>query len=187
MRRIMTDDPAKVSFFSDPAEVRRLLESIGAGGAIAVAVDCGLANPRTLPAITELVAGGCIAVTGRETVVADIYRLTQKGAALTRAAGIDPAVSREENLAPAGSAEKDCHAAIEALAAKFFAIIASHYQSKTSSRSNVTDVLNALACVAGTVIAGTKGAAPENDTDALGFFRAALDQQIAVLTLEADE
>lgn len=169
--------------FTDQTETRRLLESLGRGGALGVPCDCQLASPKTLPVITELVRHGCILWRGRETVATDLYTLTPVGAALCRSAGIPCADGAEEGE-PAASAtappvievRADAEA-VDALTLEIMGHVKRHMLIPPPSPQNVIEAVNALAVAAGLVIAGTG----PNQQQVLGFFFHLVKQQAKLM------
>jgi hypothetical protein len=164
--------------FNDPAEARRLLEGLGAAGLIGVPVDCGLASPRTLPAIAELIGRDCIAYRERATAAIDIYCLTPGGAALCKAAGITCRdVATEAAAAPMPAAGEICtdRETVETLCAGIMGVIKEHFQDRPPlTPQHVFEVVNALGIAAGVVIAGT---APDHE-DVLEILMEYASQQV---------
>jgi hypothetical protein len=169
--------------FADPAHVRHLLESIGASGELAIPVDCGFAHPGTLPAVTELVAGGYIAAVERTVAVADVFALTARGVALAVGAGVIGNATAGSVPAPADTdpdamqvGDGPNRAAAEAIARLIFAQVKRHLSTRPSPW-RVYEVLNALGMTAATVIAGTG----TDQHELRGFFFVTVDDQIAAL------
>lgn len=65
------------------------------------------------------------------------------------------------------------HGATQALGLELSFVVKGHYDSRPTGQSTIFEVLNALACVAAVVLAGTG-----NDKGARAFFDNAVDENI---------
>lgn len=164
----------KIEDFSDPAEVRRLLEHIGETGAVGIPVDCGLLASRVLPVVTELVSRGFITFCSREAVAVDIYKLTDIGAAVCTTSGIAVSEPHEEVPESSVTVVEGNEATVAELANAILTVMRAHFQDTPRSLQSGVETANALGAVAGIVVASC---APHHE-DVLKLFTALVRTQM---------